>query len=39
MAALSQGATEIYLGRFSNRTGHVRFTPPSESPEIVIDRG
>ena len=38
MAELTQDATEVYLGRFDGRTGHLRFTPASESPEIAIDR-
>lgn len=37
MTDLTQDATEVYLGRFSDETGHLRFTPASESPEIAID--
>ncbi|HOC62212.1 MAG TPA: hypothetical protein PKI96_03685 [Sedimentisphaerales bacterium] len=33
---LTGDATEVYLGRFSGGTGHLRFTPASESPEMAI---
>jgi len=36
MTVLTQGAAEVYLGRFSGETGQFRFVPASEASEIAI---
>ena len=36
MTDLTQGAAEVYLGRFSGETGQFRFVPASEASEIAI---
>lgn len=36
MTDLTGDATEVYLGRFDGGTGHLCFTPASESPEMAI---
>lgn len=36
MTELTGDAPDVYLGRFDGGTGHLRFTPASESPEVAI---